>query len=142
MIVSSVPFKELTVTPVVLAVTTGIRAPARFRASGHRPRDSRPGNPAPPTDFADWRRPRQQVPLPPSWLTGALDVYYLHMNSAAVIKRLRRAGWVLRRVKGSHHHFTHPTRPGVVTVPHPRRDVMLGTLRDIFRQAGWKWGDR
>ena len=68
-------------------------------------------------------------------------VYYLHMNSAAVIKRLRRAGWVLRRAKGSHHHFTHPTRPGIV-LPHPRRDIMLGTLREIYRQAGWKWRDR
>lgn len=75
-------------------------------------------------------------------LTCVADVYYLHMNSAAVIKRLRRAGWVLRRVKGSHHHFTHPTKPGIVTVPHPRRDIMLGTLREIYRQAGWKWKDR
>ena len=64
------------------------------------------------------------------------------MNSAALIKRLRRDGWTLRRVNGSHHHFTHPTRPGVVTVTHPRKDIRVGTLRNIFRQAGLDWRDR
>ena len=54
----------------------------------------------------------------------------------------RLAGWIVRRVKGSHHHFTHPTKPGVVTVPHPRRDIMIDTLRSIYRQAGWDWRDR
>jgi len=38
-------------------------------------------------------------------------------------------------VKGSHWHFTHPTKPGKVTVPHPEKDVPLGTLRSIERQA-------
>ncbi|RLC28426.1 MAG: toxin HicA, partial [Deltaproteobacteria bacterium] len=26
-----------------------------------------------------------------------------------------------------------------VTVPHPKRDFPIGTLRSIYRQAGWKW---
>ena len=64
------------------------------------------------------------------------------MSSAEVIKRLRREGWTLRNITGSHHHYTHPTKPGVVTVAHPRKDVPVGTLRSIYRQAGWKWGER
>ncbi|MCY4601840.1 MAG: type II toxin-antitoxin system HicA family toxin [Acidobacteria bacterium] len=64
------------------------------------------------------------------------------MSSADVIRRLRRDGWTRRNTTGSHHHYTHRTKPGVVTVAHPRKDVPVGTLRSIYRQAGWKWGDR
>ena len=59
-----------------------------------------------------------------------------HMDSAAVIKALEADGWRLRRVTGSHHHFRHPTKPGLVTVAHPRKDIPPGTLRSIERQAG------
>jgi hypothetical protein len=33
--------------------------------------------------------------------------------------RPRTDGWTLERVKGSHHQFVHPTKPGAVTVVHP-----------------------
>jgi len=36
--------------------------------------------------------------------------------------------------------FKHPCKPGKVTVPHPNRDLPVGTLRNIYRQAGWHWG--
>jgi hypothetical protein len=39
-------------------------------------------------------------------------------------------------VTGDHFHFRHPTKPGLVTVPHPVRDVAPGTLRSIERQSG------
>lgn len=45
-------------------------------------------------------------------------------------------GWVEVRSSGSHRQFAHPTKPGIVTVPHPRKDIKKGTLRSIFRQAG------
>ena len=61
------------------------------------------------------------------------------MGSAEVIWRLQSDGWVLRRVKGSHHQFKHPTKPGLVTVPHPRAEIPLGTLRSIYKQADWPW---
>jgi predicted RNA binding protein YcfA (HicA-like mRNA interferase family) len=57
------------------------------------------------------------------------------MRSAEVIRRLRADGWELARSKGSHHHFKHPTKNGIVTVPHPKKDLPLGTLRSIARQA-------
>ncbi|WP_264754805.1 type II toxin-antitoxin system HicA family toxin [Marinobacter sp. LV10R510-11A] len=41
--------------------------------------------------------------------------------------------------KGDHEKFKHPNKPGHVVVPHPRKDMLLGTLRSIFRQAGWDW---
>jgi hypothetical protein len=47
-----------------------------------------------------------------------------------------------QKPRGSHHQFRHPTRPGRVTVKHPDAEIALGTLRSIFRQAGWDWTAR
>ena len=63
----------------------------------------------------------------------------LQMKSREIIRRLQRDGWVLRNTKGSHHQFVHTQRPGRVTVKHPTKDVPVGTLRSIYRQAGWNW---
>jgi predicted RNA binding protein YcfA (HicA-like mRNA interferase family) len=60
------------------------------------------------------------------------------MNSRTVIAALTRAGWVQVGQKGSHCQFTHPTTPGRVTVPHPKRDIPVGTLKSIEKQAGLK----
>lgn len=64
------------------------------------------------------------------------------MNSRDIIAKLKEDGWVLVHVRGSHHHYKHPTKTGRVTIPHPRKDIPTGTLRNIFRQAGWNWDDR
>jgi predicted RNA binding protein YcfA (HicA-like mRNA interferase family) len=61
------------------------------------------------------------------------------VKSAEVIKKLEADGWRLDRIKGSHHQFSHPSKAGIVTVPHPRKDIPLPTLRSIYRQAGWSW---
>jgi predicted RNA binding protein YcfA (HicA-like mRNA interferase family) len=58
------------------------------------------------------------------------------LSSREIIARLTAAGWEQVRQKGSHVHFRHPTKPGTVTVPHPRRDMKIGTLRSIERQSG------
>jgi predicted RNA binding protein YcfA (HicA-like mRNA interferase family) len=61
------------------------------------------------------------------------------MNSRDIIRQLRSNGWRLVRVKGSHHHFAHPDRPGIVTVPHPRKDLKPKLVSSIERQAGIKF---
>ena len=61
------------------------------------------------------------------------------MNSADVIRRLTREGWRKVHQVGSHTKFKHPDKPGMVTVPHPKKDMAIGTLRSIYRQAGWHW---
>ena len=58
------------------------------------------------------------------------------MDSREVIRRLKADGWVLVRTKGSHHQFRHSSKPGLVTVPHPKRDLPIGTVTSILRQAG------
>jgi hypothetical protein len=42
--------------------------------------------------------------------------------------------------KGSHMQLKHPRKPGRVTVPHPKRNIPVGTLRSIEKQAGLKIG--
>jgi predicted RNA binding protein YcfA (HicA-like mRNA interferase family) len=38
--------------------------------------------------------------------------------------------------RGSHVQLKHPDRKGRVTVPHPRKDLPIGTVRSIERQSG------
>jgi len=63
------------------------------------------------------------------------------VKSAEIIRRLKAAGWFLDRVRGSHHVFTHPGHPGHVVVPHPKKDLGLGLVAAIRRQAGLQ-GDK
>ncbi|XAE43875.1 type II toxin-antitoxin system HicA family toxin [Nguyenibacter vanlangensis] len=46
-----------------------------------------------------------------------------------------RAGWALDRVRGSHHVFRHPDRPGIVVVPHPKKGLGGGLVAAIRKQA-------
>jgi predicted RNA binding protein YcfA (HicA-like mRNA interferase family) len=64
------------------------------------------------------------------------------MRSGEVIKLLREDGWFVFNIRGSHHQFKHLSRSGKVTVPHPKADLPLGTVRSIFRQAGLNWQRR
>ncbi len=58
------------------------------------------------------------------------------MQSRQIIKQLTEDGWYLVHVVGSHHQYKHPTKPGKVTVPHPKKDLPAPTVRSILRQAG------
>ncbi|MBN1314806.1 MAG: type II toxin-antitoxin system HicA family toxin [Anaerolineales bacterium] len=59
------------------------------------------------------------------------------MNSREIISRLKSDGWVLVHIRGSHHQFKHPEKPGRLTVPHPKKDLPKGTVKSIYKQAGW-----
>lgn len=60
------------------------------------------------------------------------------MTSREVIRAIEDAGWEHVATEGDHWPFKHPTRPGRVTVPHPKRDLPIGTLRSIAKQSGVK----
>jgi predicted RNA binding protein YcfA (HicA-like mRNA interferase family) len=62
------------------------------------------------------------------------------MNAREVLRVLKADGWIEVRSKGSHVQLRHPLKPGLVTVPfHGSKDVKLGTLVSIERQAGLKF---
>lgn len=58
------------------------------------------------------------------------------MTSRDIIKILKADGWVLVAHSGSHAQFKHPAKPGRVTVPHPRKDLPVGTIKSIEAQSG------
>jgi predicted RNA binding protein YcfA (HicA-like mRNA interferase family) len=60
------------------------------------------------------------------------------MNSKEIIKKLEKDGWFLDRVRGSHHHFIHPEKSGIVTVIHPKKDIAIGTIISMEKQSGLK----
>lgn len=58
------------------------------------------------------------------------------MKVRDVIKIIQDDGWYLARTRGSHRHFKHPEKPGIVTVAgNMGVDVPIGTLNSIWRQA-------
>ena len=60
----------------------------------------------------------------------------MERDSRRIVKRLIADGFVLVSSKGSHHKFRRGTQS--VIVPHPKRDLPLGTARNIARMAGWE----
>jgi predicted RNA binding protein YcfA (HicA-like mRNA interferase family) len=60
------------------------------------------------------------------------------MKSRDLIRALEADGWRLVRVRGSHHQFKHPRKSGTVTIPHPKKDLGIGLVNAIRKQAGLK----
>jgi predicted RNA binding protein YcfA (HicA-like mRNA interferase family) len=60
----------------------------------------------------------------------------VRMNSSQLIRMLEEDGWKLVRITGSHHHFKHLEKRGLVTVPHPKKDLPIGTTKSILKAAG------
>ncbi len=57
------------------------------------------------------------------------------MTSKDVIKIIKADGWYEVKQKGSHKQFKHETKKGKVTVPHPKKDLPIKTLKSIWKQA-------
>ncbi len=60
------------------------------------------------------------------------------MNSREIIRKLQQDGWYEVAQAGSHKQFKHAVKSGRVTVPHPKKEVPIGTLKSIEKQAGLK----
>jgi len=59
-------------------------------------------------------------------------------SSREIIRQLVDDGWYEVRVTGSHHHFKHAEKSGIVTVPHPKKQIGKGLLNSILKQAKLK----
>lgn len=56
-----------------------------------------------------------------------------------MIQLIEKDGWKLVRQTGSHMHFKHPAKPGLVTVPfHGNKDLAKINVASILKQAGLK----
>ena len=57
-----------------------------------------------------------------------------------ILRDLKRDGWYLDRIKGSHREFKHPTKKGVTTVNGKERGDVAGfLLKSIEKQSGLKF---
>lgn len=62
------------------------------------------------------------------------------MTPKAVVGRLTDDGWTIKRKgPGDHVQYAHPQKSGKVTVDMGAKEIPTGTLRSIFKQAGWGW---
>jgi predicted RNA binding protein YcfA (HicA-like mRNA interferase family) len=57
------------------------------------------------------------------------------LDSREILRILKTNGWTVLRQAGSHVQLKHPHVPGKVTVPHPKRDLPIGTVKSIERQS-------
>ena len=62
---------------------------------------------------------------------------FVPMKISEIIILLQKDGWILKRISGSHRHFTHPEKPGLVTVAgKPSATLKPKTESSILKQAG------
>jgi predicted RNA binding protein YcfA (HicA-like mRNA interferase family) len=45
-------------------------------------------------------------------------------------------GWIFKTTKGSHRQYTHPVKPGKVTIPYHSGDIAPIVVKSILMQAG------
>lgn len=62
------------------------------------------------------------------------------MTAQDIEQIIKSDGWYFVRINGSHHHYKHPTRKGLVTIPFHKKpkDLAKKTVSSILKQAGLK----
>ena len=60
------------------------------------------------------------------------------MTSREIIQKLEADGWFHVETRGDHWQFKHPTKPGKVTVTHPKKDIGIYLIKSIEQQSGVK----
>ncbi|MCF2486972.1 type II toxin-antitoxin system HicA family toxin [Dyadobacter sp. CY347] len=61
------------------------------------------------------------------------------MDAKELIRLLEKQGWEEVRTRGSHRMFKHPDSDRTIPIAfHGHRDIPIGTLRKILKQAGRK----
>jgi predicted RNA binding protein YcfA (HicA-like mRNA interferase family) len=56
-------------------------------------------------------------------------------SSKELMRMLTGDGWFIVKISGDHHKFKHPSKKGIVVLPHPAKDIPIGTARQILKQA-------
>jgi predicted RNA binding protein YcfA (HicA-like mRNA interferase family) len=55
-----------------------------------------------------------------------------------LVALIEQDGWQFTRKTGSHLHYKHPVKQGLVTIPNHNKDIKKGTANSILKQAGLK----
>jgi predicted RNA binding protein YcfA (HicA-like mRNA interferase family) len=61
----------------------------------------------------------------------------LERNSKKIMQRLKKEGWSVASIEGSHHKLKHPKFKHPIILVHPKKDLPTGTARQVHKAAGW-----
>jgi predicted RNA binding protein YcfA (HicA-like mRNA interferase family) len=61
----------------------------------------------------------------------------LERDSKKLLARLKREGWEVVKAEGSHHKLRNPEFRHPIILPHPKKNLPTGTVRQIYKAAGW-----
>jgi predicted RNA binding protein YcfA (HicA-like mRNA interferase family) len=61
----------------------------------------------------------------------------IERNSRKILARLKREGWFVVSIEGSHRKLAHPVHKHKIVLVHPKKDLPTGTARQIHKAAGW-----
>jgi predicted RNA binding protein YcfA (HicA-like mRNA interferase family) len=65
-----------------------------------------------------------------------IEPYDYGVKVRDIIKVVEADDWRIATEEGSHRQFNHPSKPGRVTIAgKSNRDMPIGTLKNIYRQA-------
>ena len=53
-------------------------------------------------------------------------------------REILAGGWIFKSQVGSHRHYSHPTKPGKVTIPFHSKELTKAVENSIRKQAGLK----
>ena len=60
------------------------------------------------------------------------------MNGKQIIAQLKKEGWILIKVEGSHHMMKNLELNKKVPIPHGSKDIQVGLIKAIEKQTGVK----
>ncbi len=64
------------------------------------------------------------------------------VSGKELCKIVQNKGWILKRIKGSHHIFEKSGLEVTLSIPiHSNRDLKIGTLKSIMKQANLREED-
>lgn len=64
------------------------------------------------------------------------------ISGKALCRLIERYGWRLKRITGSHHIYCKEGESVILSIPvHSNRDLPIGTLRSLMRDAGLREQD-
>jgi predicted RNA binding protein YcfA (HicA-like mRNA interferase family) len=63
---------------------------------------------------------------------------HMERNSRKLMRLLEKDGWKIVRVKGSHHTLKKPNVKHPIVLVHPKKDLPIGLVRQIYKDVGWR----
>jgi len=60
------------------------------------------------------------------------------MKFLEIERIIKKDGWKLKAVKGSHYQYVHASKSGKVTIPYHTGDIAPVIINSILKQAGLK----